>query len=299
VVARRPLLSAALALAVWGCGARDAEPFVASVPGDRAVVWAVGDADGPEGDRLARMIAAARPDRVLYLGDVYENGSAAEFARWGRSWGRFGRRMAPTPGNHEWPLAKVGYRPYWRRITGTSPPDAYAFTAGGWEILSLNSEGPHATGSKQERWLRERVGAGPGDCRIAFWHRPRFSAGRHGDHRGMQSLWRHLPGHARMLLSGHDHDLQRLRPRGGVTQFVSGASGVRRRPSHRRAAPGPDPGHSAILVRGARGAGAGLRDDPMRAGLDPALLPPVPYPRVTFRQHIASGAGLWHRATRG
>src|SRR5918992_2903243 len=49
----------------------------------RAEVWAVGDgADGGKRAKaLARRIAARRPDRLLYLGDVYEHGSREEFRR--------------------------------------------------------------------------------------------------------------------------------------------------------------------------------------------------------------------------
>jgi hypothetical protein len=62
-----------------------------------------------------------------------------------------------------------------------------------------------------------------GNCRIAFWHRPRFSAALHGDAEDMEPIWQQLA--ARAVLSGHDHDMQRLTPAGGITRFVSGAGG--------------------------------------------------------------------------
>ena len=81
----------------------------------RAVVWAVGDgADGSaRAKRLARLIAGERPDRFLYLGDVYETGTAEEFernfARCVRR--RWPRSPQPTPGNHEWGTAARGLLP--------------------------------------------------------------------------------------------------------------------------------------------------------------------------------------------
>jgi hypothetical protein len=104
-------------------------------------------------------------------------------------------------------------------------PSYYAREAGGWEILSMNSQVPHGAGSRQLRWLRARLRR-PGTCRLAFWHRPRFSAGTvHGDQPDVAPFWRALAGHARLILGAHDHDSQRFRRRDGITQFVAGAGG--------------------------------------------------------------------------
>ena len=76
--------------------------WIPSVPGETARVWAVGDANPPNSKRVTRLIKRADPDRVLYLGDVYPDGSRDDFERWAKPWGRLVNRMAPTPGNHEW-----------------------------------------------------------------------------------------------------------------------------------------------------------------------------------------------------
>ena len=192
----------------------------------RAVVWAVGDADaGADARRLARTVERSRPDRVLYLGDVYEYGDRASFLAWDRVWGRLAPRTAPTAGNHDHNESREGYDPYWQRIHGNPIPTYYRLEASGWEILSLNSEADHESGSQQERWLAAEVEQPAGNCRVVFWHRPRFSAGPHGDQPTMQPLWNDIEGRARILLGGHEHNLQRLRPRAGVTQFVVGAGG--------------------------------------------------------------------------
>jgi calcineurin-like phosphoesterase family protein len=112
--------------------------------------------------------------------------------------------MAPTPGNHDWPDHESGYDSYWQRVTGAPTPPWYAFRAGGWHVLVLNSEAPHGPGSAQLRWLRAQL-RGRTSCRLANWHRPRFSAGRHGDQPDMSPMWDALRGHAALVLSGHDH----------------------------------------------------------------------------------------------
>ena len=156
--------------------------------GKRAVVWAVGDgADGGvEAKAVAARVASERPDHFLYLGDVYADGTAEEFERNYRSvYGQLDRITAPSPGNHEWPNAEEGYGPYWRRAKGRTMPSYYSFRAGRWQLLSLNSEAPHDEDSAQVRWLRRAV-AEPGTCRIAFWHRARFSGGKHGDQNDLE-----------------------------------------------------------------------------------------------------------------
>ena len=52
----------------------------------------------------------------------------------------------------------------------------YSFTLAGWRILSLNSEDSVEPGSAQLSWLEDEL-SGPGNCRLAFWHAPRYSAG--------------------------------------------------------------------------------------------------------------------------
>lgn len=196
----------------------------------RAVVWAVGDgADGSvRARKLAGLIASGRVDRFLYLGDVYSRGSAQDFRdRYDSVYGRLRLRTAPTPGNHEWPQHDEGYDPYWSRLTGRRPPAHYSFRLAGWQILSLNSEEPLDPQSRQLRWLRRQLKQ-PGDCLIAYWHRPRYSAGTHGDQADVAPLWQALRGKARIVVNGHDHNLQRLRRIDGITEFIAGAGGKSR-----------------------------------------------------------------------
>jgi hypothetical protein len=240
------LLAAAVAAAIvlvafkpWRSAPLIHEPaaaYVPSGPAQRAVVWAVGDgADGGSAAKaVARRVRANPVDRFLYLGDVYGpqplaflrgDGTAADYrTRYAPVYGALAPRTAPTPGNHEWPQRGSGYEPYWRKVLGRTPPAYYRFTIAGWQILSLNSEAPHDRGSPQLRWLARQV-ARPGTCRLAFWHRPRFSAGRHGDQADVAPLWNALRGRAALVVNGHDHDMQRLRAIDGITEFVSGAGG--------------------------------------------------------------------------
>jgi len=56
-------------------------------------------------------------------------------------------------------------------------------------------------------------------------HKPRFSAGLYADNSALEPLWAALSGHAVAVVSGHDHNYQRLKPEREVTQIVVGAGG--------------------------------------------------------------------------
>jgi len=225
------------------------DEWISSVPGDTARVWAVGDADPPESARVARLIRRADPDRILYLGDVYATGTAANFTRWAKPWHGLLGRMAPAPGNHEWPNAREGYEPFWRKVTGETPPTYYSFRAGGWDILSVNAE--HEQWRTAESWLRDQTSSG-GNCRIAFWHRPAYSAGGHPSDDRAQEFMDAIQGGARMVINGHDHNMQRMRSRDGIVEFVSGAGGRERYDvdqDYRRLAFGDDRHYGALRLR--------------------------------------------------
>jgi hypothetical protein len=201
-----------------------------AAPRAGSIVWAVGDGGNgsDEARTLEHVIAGDNPRRVLYLGDVYERGTATDFReRFETVYGPLAARMDPTPGNHDWPNHATGYDPYWRKVKGRALAHHYAFSVAGWRIISLNSETPGDRA--QLRFLRREVKGRR--CVLAFMHRPRFNAGLHrSQERDVQPIWRALRGHARLLLSGHDHDLQRFKRIEGTTQLVVGAGGRERYP---------------------------------------------------------------------
>jgi hypothetical protein len=197
-------------------------------PAAAATVWAVGDGAGaeagPDDDQLGAFIASRPIDRFLYLGDVYETGTAAEFrAYYQPAFGRFKAVTAPTPGNHEWGNRAQGYDPYWGpAVRQANGGHYYSFNFAGWHFVSLNSEEP---AGPQVAWLRSDLARYRGTCTIAFWHRPRFSAGPQWNTVVTGPLFNAVAGHSVVVLSGHAHNYQRLFPVRGVTQFVVGTGG--------------------------------------------------------------------------
>jgi hypothetical protein len=135
-------------------------------------------------------------------------------------WESRSRRPETTSGR----TARRATTPTGRAPSALAHP-TYSVRIAGWHVLSLNSEEPHEAGSPQVHWLERQVADG-GDCRIAFWHRPRYSAGTHGDQPDVDPLWHALEGRAALVVNGHDHDLQELRVHEGIRKLVAGAGGT-------------------------------------------------------------------------
>jgi hypothetical protein len=194
-----------------------------------AAVWAVGDGAvaGSEDDAVAWRIEQEGVEHFLYLGDVYETGTAEEFANhYHPSFGRFKSITSPTPGNHEWPNRREGYDPYWgSRARNADGGYYYSVDVGGWHVVSLNSEDFGTPLQAQRDWLERDLASYGGTCTIAFAHRPRFNAGDHGEAVHLDSAYRTLEGRSVLFLAGHDHNYQRFKPSNGITQIVVGTGG--------------------------------------------------------------------------
>jgi calcineurin-like phosphoesterase family protein len=183
----------------------------------------------------------------LALGDEqYQCGELANFrAAYAPSWGRLDAIVHPVPGNHEYgddaagctPSNAQGYFTYFGSKAGDPAKGYYSFDVGAWHVIALNSDCRAVAcnyGSAQERWLRSDLAAHPQACTLAYWHVPRWSAGRMGDNSTYATWWSDLyNAHADLVLGGHDHTYQRMtamNPSGaidanGITQLVVGTGG--------------------------------------------------------------------------
>ena len=224
-VAARGRLGPPAALPAPRGGARHAAappaplPLPAPTPsGPDATVLAAGDITGcnDEAEATARLLDARPAATVLALGDnAYPQGTAQQYADcYDPTWGRAKARTLPTPGNHEYDTpGATGYFGYFGAAAG---PGYYSADRGTWHLVSLNDARSTASAtSAQYRWLEADLAAHPAACTLAFWHRPRFSGGSHGDFAGVAPLLALL--HARgadVVLAGHDHTYQRWAPMG-------------------------------------------------------------------------------------
>ncbi len=190
------------------------------------VVAAAGDGgDGTtRSNALAASVGASEASVLLYLGDLYERGTAAEFDfNYGRSsfeagarqWGALARWTKPTLGNHE------GFNiPTWRNYWH-GRPNWETFVYGGVRFFDLNSEcnrvGGCGTASAQYRFVANALAANTQSCIVAFWHRPVLSVWQ--DTPTMEPLWKLLADNGGdLVLDGHDHTALRTAPLNAALQ---------------------------------------------------------------------------------
>ena len=248
----------------------DIYPHLSTVDANSNQVWLIGDGAVADAGNypVAKQIASLVPynaARLIYLGDVYDTGTQAEFINTPRSYDTIygtqsGHNLniitSATIGNHEWANRSVGYDKYWNGLfagTGTvqpvwdgdrtiTNPHYYSFFIGNWKFICLNSmedgiaSGGVTLGSTMYNWFINELNDPAGDKRkIVFCHHPRWSDDTmHGDNSSMQSIWAAMQGKALLLIGGHSHNYQRHNMRdvngnsvvgGGVYQIVSGAGG--------------------------------------------------------------------------
>jgi hypothetical protein len=101
----------------------------------------------------------------------------------------------------------------------------YRFTKGNVAFYALNST---YMDKKQIDWLQSELGKDRSDWKIAFCHHPPYSSGgKHGSDTELRKVvepifMRHG---VNVVLTGHDHFYERIKPQKGIFYFVSGAGG--------------------------------------------------------------------------
>jgi hypothetical protein len=174
---------------------------------------------------------------VFTAGDnAYDSGTASQFANcYNPTWGRHKARTRPAPGNHEYQTSGAApYYAYYGASAGPAGRGYYSYDLGTWHIVSLNSEIDAGASSAQAQWLRDDLAAHPATCTLAYFHKPLFSSGEHGNLSVMQDVWKILYANgADVVISGHDHDYERFAPQdpngkaaaNGIREFVVGTGG--------------------------------------------------------------------------
>ena len=201
------------------------------------VVAAAGDiaSENSGDDETAAVLDKIAPNAVLSLGDnAYPDGALSEFqAYYEPTWGRHRVRTRPSPGNHDYHTE--GASGYFTYFGARAPGPYYSFDLGGWHVISLNSEISMSASSEQYEWLQDDLASSTARCTLAYWHKPRFTAGRYDDFTFTTPIWRLLySATAEIVLNGHDHNYQRyelMTPDGapapvrGIREFVVGTGG--------------------------------------------------------------------------
>ena len=81
---------------------------------------------------------------------------------------------------------------------------------------------------EQIQWLENELKASGSDWKIAVFHHPLYSSGeRHGSDRRLRDVLEPLfiKYNVSIVLTGHDHLYERIKPQKGITHFLVGSGG--------------------------------------------------------------------------
>jgi len=215
-------------------------PVFSVAPSERTIrVLSFGDfgTGSPEQIALAKAMVEYHKthpfDFGLTLGDnFYSRGmESPSDPRWQTQWeqlyGPLGIKFYPTFGNHDYgqpdsPAAEILYSdksPDWR-----FPAPYYTFTAGPVQFFAVDNIN---LTEAELLWLDQELGKASAVWKVVYAHYHIYSATR-GDNKEL--IEKLLPiltkNHVDIYLNGHDHNLQEVKPEGGVHFFVSGGGGA-------------------------------------------------------------------------
>jgi hypothetical protein len=135
-----------------------------------------------------------------------------------------GLKFYAALGNHDSPNQRM-YKPFnmgGERYYTFKPKDGIRFFA-------LDSNYMDRT---QLQWIEKELAGSGSDWKVAFFHHPLYSsAGRHGSDAALRDQLEPLfvKHSVDVVLQGHDHIYERIKPQQGITYFVSGGAGKLRR----------------------------------------------------------------------
>lgn len=190
---------------------------------------------------VAELIRSWNPDLVATVGDNnYPNGSAETIdANVGKYYhqfiapysGKYGlgaqtNRFFPSLGNHDWETADAAAHFAYFDLPGNER--YYAVRRGEVELFILDSDEHEPDGisrdSVQADWLRAALAESTARYRLVLLHHPPFSSGPH--HSSPTLQWPFREWGASAVISGHDHDYERI-DRAGMPYVVVGVGGKR------------------------------------------------------------------------
>jgi predicted MPP superfamily phosphohydrolase len=124
-----------------------------------------------------------------------------------------------TLGNHDQPNERF-YENF-----NMNGKEYYRFTKGNVAFYSLNS---NYMDKVQLKWLEDELTKDTSEWKVCFFHHPPYSSGgKHGSDKALREVVEPLfiKYGVNVVLAGHEHFYERLKPQKGIYYFISGAGG--------------------------------------------------------------------------
>jgi len=124
-----------------------------------------------------------------------------------------------TLGNHDEPAQRF------YEFFNMNGKEYYRFTEGNAAFYCLNS---NYMDKKQLDWLESELAKDTSEWKIAFFHHPPYSSGgKHGSDTQLRDVVEPIfvKHGVNVVLAGHEHFYERIKPQKGIYYFISGAGG--------------------------------------------------------------------------
>ena len=184
---------------------------------------------------VSAAVVAANPDFVLSTGDLADSRYAVDYAGVVGSWNLFFECLEhelsqfvfqPVSGNHDEPENPDSF---WHRLIELPNSHDYVLDVGPIRFILMDST--EAEPPSRTAWLARELQKAANDPEITWvlpaLHRPPFSEGERGGDGFIRDWWVPLftKYEVGLVLSGHAHTYQRMKPIEGVSYLVSGGGG--------------------------------------------------------------------------
>ena len=196
-----------------------------------AVMGDTGTGTSKQKEVAARMVqyhSAFPYEFVLMLGDnMYGDESAQDFeAKFSEPYKQLLNNQVKfyaALGNHDQTLQKnyVNFN--------MDGKEYYRVKKGNVAFYALNS---NYMDKKQVKWLEDELAKDTSEWKVAFMHHPPYSSGgKHGSDAQLREVVEPIfvKYGVNVVLTGHDHFYERVKPQKGIHYFVSGAAGKLRK----------------------------------------------------------------------
>jgi acid phosphatase type 7 len=192
---------------------------------------AFGDSGGGGSDQYALLEQMYKVpyDLMIHTGDLaYDSGTIGQFED--NVFGVYADLFKnipfmPASGNHDYgTLQGAPFRDVFN-LPAANGEKWYSYDWGRIHFVALDTEADYAT---QAAWLEQDLAANQLPWKILYMHKPPYSSGMHGSDTSLRSKLAPIAEKygVQLILAGHDHNYERMKPQNGVAYVVTGGGGV-------------------------------------------------------------------------
>jgi hypothetical protein len=194
-------------------------------------ILAFGDSGGGGGDQYALLeqMYTVPFDLMIHTGDIaYDDGTIEQYED--NVFGVYADLFRhipfmPASGNHDYrTLQAAPFRDVFN-LPGDNGEKWYSYDYGRVHFAALDTEADYKT---QAAWLDKDLSENKLPWKIVYLHKPPYSSGMHGSDTSLRNaLAPVLKKHGvQLLLAGHDHNYERIKPQDGTAYVVTGGGGI-------------------------------------------------------------------------